>query len=172
MRSKARAKAEDKNRDKRSTSPDASSISGSVKARRWWSWWWWTFVERIETFCSPENAVDVLEKNEYEDDKARMKGKAIQERAVAQAGMHDFPPHAQSVAPVSAVAPPRKGTRPSSWREGLKKVYLAVPAFASPLTPVLNPLVKRAQWEIVVRSALMALFLSCIVIGSLLAVPE
>ena len=79
MRSKARAKAEDKNRDKRSTSPDASSISGSVKARRWWSWWWWTFVERIETFCSPENAVDVLEKNEYEDDKARAKGKAIQD---------------------------------------------------------------------------------------------
>ena len=57
-------------------------------------------------------------------------------------------------------------------REGVKRVYLAVPAFASPLTPVLNPLVGRAQWEIVVRSAAMAFFLSCIVVGALLAVPE
>ena len=39
---------------------------------------------------------------------------------------------------------------------GLRKMYLSVPAFAAPLTPVLNPLVGRAQWEIVVRSAAMA----------------
>jgi len=45
-----------------------------------------------------------------------------------------------------------------------------VPAFG-PLTKVLSPVVSRAQWEIVVRSAFAALFLSLIIVGSLLAVP-
>jgi hypothetical protein len=45
-----------------------------------------------------------------------------------------------------------------------------VPAFG-PLTKVLSPVISRAQWEIVVRSAFVALFLSLIIVGSLLAVP-
>ncbi len=45
-----------------------------------------------------------------------------------------------------------------------------VPAFG-PLTKVLNPVVTRAQWEIVVRSAFAALFISLIIVGSLLTVP-
>lgn len=49
---------------------------------------------------------------------------------------------------------------------------LEVPAFASPLTPVLNPVVTRGQWEIVVRSAFIALVVSAVVIGALVAVPE
>ncbi|KAJ3550855.1 hypothetical protein NMY22_g180 [Coprinellus aureogranulatus] len=48
----------------------------------------------------------------------------------------------------------------------------AVPAFAVPLTRVLSPVVRRGQWEIVVRSALIALVLSWIIVGSLLAIPE
>jgi hypothetical protein len=45
-----------------------------------------------------------------------------------------------------------------------------VPAFG-PLTKVLSPVVSRAQWEIVVRSAFVALFVALIIVGSLLAVP-
>ena len=45
-----------------------------------------------------------------------------------------------------------------------------VPAFG-PLTKVLNPIVSRAQWEIVVRSAFVALLMTLTIIGSLLAVP-
>ncbi len=45
-----------------------------------------------------------------------------------------------------------------------------VPAFG-PLTRVLSPVVSRAQWEIVVRSAFVAMLLSLSIIGSLLAVP-
>ena len=45
-----------------------------------------------------------------------------------------------------------------------------VPAFG-PLTKVLNPVVTRAQWEIVVRSAFAALFISLTIVGSLLTVP-
>ena len=45
-----------------------------------------------------------------------------------------------------------------------------VPAFG-PLTRVLNPVVSRAQWEIVVRSAFLAILLSLAIVGSLLAVP-
>ena len=66
----------------------------------------------------------------------------------------------------------KRAIGPSAWRAGLRKVYLAVPAFAAPLTPVLNPLVGRAQWEIVVRSAAMAAVISVVVIGGLLGVPE
>ncbi|KII90740.1 hypothetical protein PLICRDRAFT_39316, partial [Plicaturopsis crispa FD-325 SS-3] len=53
----------------------------------------------------------------------------------------------------------------------LKKIQ-AVPAFASPLTRVLSPVVTRAQWEIVMRSSVAALLLSWVILGPLLAVPE
>ncbi|KAJ6584895.1 hypothetical protein B0H19DRAFT_400434 [Mycena capillaripes] len=51
------------------------------------------------------------------------------------------------------------------------KVVNAVPAFAVPLTPVLSSVVVRGQWEIVTRSALIALLISWVVLGCLLAVP-
>lgn len=47
----------------------------------------------------------------------------------------------------------------------------AVPAFAVPLTRVLSPVIVRAQWEIVVRSAIIAFLISWVVVGSFLAVP-
>ena len=47
----------------------------------------------------------------------------------------------------------------------------AVPAFAVPLTRVLSPVIIRAQWEIVVRSAIVAFLISWVLVGSLLAVP-
>jgi hypothetical protein len=51
------------------------------------------------------------------------------------------------------------------------KVIRAVPAFASPFTRVLNPVVTRAQWEIVVRSAGVAGVICWTFVGSLLAIP-
>ena len=51
------------------------------------------------------------------------------------------------------------------------KLVKAVPAFASPLTRILSPIVVRGQWEIVIRSAFIALLVSWIILGSLLAVP-
>jgi len=51
------------------------------------------------------------------------------------------------------------------------KMVKAVPAFASPLTRVLSPVVIRGQWEIVVRSMIIACFVSWFAIGLLLAVP-
>ena len=45
-----------------------------------------------------------------------------------------------------------------------------VPAFG-PLTKILSPVVSRAQWEIVVRSAFASLLLTLTIVGSLLAVP-
>lgn len=47
----------------------------------------------------------------------------------------------------------------------------SVPAFASPFTRVLNPVVTRAQWEIVVRSALFAGLACWAFVGALLAIP-
>jgi hypothetical protein len=48
---------------------------------------------------------------------------------------------------------------------------LSVPAFASPLTRVLNPVVTRAQWEIVVRSAAVSVLATVIVEVVLVALP-
>ena len=50
------------------------------------------------------------------------------------------------------------------------KLVRSVPTF-SPFTRVLSPVVARAQWEIVVRSALYAFLLSWIVLACLLPVP-
>ncbi|KAF9568777.1 hypothetical protein CPC08DRAFT_702374 [Agrocybe pediades] len=51
------------------------------------------------------------------------------------------------------------------------KLMNAVPAFAVPLTRVLSPVIVRAQWEIVVRSAAWAFVITWAVVGVLLAVP-
>jgi hypothetical protein len=45
-----------------------------------------------------------------------------------------------------------------------------VPAFG-PLTRVLSPVVSRAQWEIVVRSAFVAMLMSLSIVGCLLVIP-
>ncbi|EJF63413.1 hypothetical protein BD309DRAFT_1030729 [Dichomitus squalens] len=58
-----------------------------------------------------------------------------------------------------------------SWRKRVRRM-LQVPAFASPLTPVLNPIVTRGQWEIVVRSAIIAFVLSASIVGGLVGAPE
>lgn len=51
------------------------------------------------------------------------------------------------------------------------KKVLKVPAFQSPLTKILSPVVTRAQWEIVVRSAIFSLFISWGLLAGLLAAP-
>ena len=47
----------------------------------------------------------------------------------------------------------------------------AVPAFAVPLTRVLSPVIIRAQWEVVMKSAIVAFLISWVIVGSLLAIP-
>lgn len=47
----------------------------------------------------------------------------------------------------------------------------AVPAFAVPLTRVLSPVIRRGQWEIVVRSGFISFLVSWIVVGVFLALP-
>ena len=51
------------------------------------------------------------------------------------------------------------------------RLMKAVPAFAVPLTRVLSPVIVRAQWEIVVRSAIIAFLISWVVVGSFVAMP-
>lgn len=64
-------------------------------------------------------------------------------------------------------------TRPQATVQTIENQYhrvRGVPAFG-PLTRILSPVVSRAQWEIVVRSAFVALLMSFTIIGSLLAIP-
>jgi hypothetical protein len=68
----------------------------------------------------------------------------------------------------------RQPTRTRADRSVVRKQFKlvnAVPAFAVPLTPVLSSIVVRGQWEIVTRSAFIALFLCWVILGSLLAIP-
>ena len=57
-----------------------------------------------------------------------------------------------------------------SWRARWKQA-LSVPAFKSPLTKVLSPVVTRAQWEIVVRAGVIAFVISFVVVAVVVAVP-
>ena len=56
------------------------------------------------------------------------------------------------------------------WRAQWNRV-LSVPAFKSPLTKILSPVVTRAQWEVVVRSGILALVISSVVVAVFVAVP-
>ncbi|KAF8463361.1 hypothetical protein JB92DRAFT_3066712 [Gautieria morchelliformis] len=81
---------------------------------------------------------------------------------------------------VPASAPCKSAVRPQpsfsssrstgSWQTRFRRV-MAVPAFG-PLTRVLEPVVSRGQWEIVVRSACAAAIGAWIFIGCLVALPE
>ncbi|KAF9779623.1 hypothetical protein BJ322DRAFT_367307 [Thelephora terrestris] len=57
-----------------------------------------------------------------------------------------------------------------NWRIRWQRV-LSVPAFKSPLTKILSPIVTRAHWEVVVRSGAFAFIISLLVVTVLVAVP-
>ncbi|KAL4251929.1 hypothetical protein ABKN59_002636 [Abortiporus biennis] len=82
------------------------------------------------------------------------------------------PIDSETTSPTSLLSPHsiKSPSSRTSWRSSFKQI-MTVPAFESPLTPILNPVVGRAQWEIVVRSAFVAALLSCTVVGALLGVP-
>ena len=63
-----------------------------------------------------------------------------------------------------------KPAKVESWRARWRRV-LSVPAFRSPLTKILSPVVTRAQWEVVTRSAILAFVTSFIVVALFVAVP-
>lgn len=97
-------------------------------------------------------------------------------------------PYLAPAAPVSAasLSPPRHPSPPSpphfspesepKERRRFSFPLLApsftagVPAFASPLTQIRSPVVKRAQWEVVVRSGIIAFFITGAVIGVIIGV--
>jgi hypothetical protein len=66
-----------------------------------------------------------------------------------------------------------QATKPPVARQTIEDQHhrvRGVPAFG-PVTRVLSPVVSRAQWEIVVRSAAVAMILSLSIVGCLLAIP-
>ena len=80
-------------------------------------------------------------------------------------------PVSEKVPSLGPASVDEEGGKPTTWRSRMRRM-LQVPAFASPLTPVLNPVVTRGQWEIVVRSFVVAGVIAWVVVGSLLALPE
>ena len=75
-----------------------------------------------------------------------------------------------SIAEVVIQDPGLNGRVKENWRIRWKRA-LTVPAFRSPLTKILSPVVTRAQWEAVIRSGALAFVISVIVVAVLVAVP-
>ena len=63
-----------------------------------------------------------------------------------------------------------KGKVKENWRVRWKRA-LSVPAFRSPLTKILSPVVTRAQWEVTVRAGALAFVTSFVLVAVLVAVP-
>ena len=161
---------------------DAGSDGDSIRGFRKWRWLW-VVLGRVQAKCSPGNAVSVHISKTVETDRDQVcEEKSNSSPAGAQ---HPHPPPPPPPPPQLPLQPPQvyvptrepsiescptAKIKPNAWRERFRKVS-AVPAFASPLTPILNPIVGRAQWEIVMRSAVMASMISLIVIGALLSIP-
>ena len=57
------------------------------------------------------------------------------------------------------------------WRAWWNRV-LSVPAFESPLTKILSPLVTRAQWEVIIRSGIFSFVISSVVVAVPAPWPE
>lgn len=161
-----REKEKEGQRKRRSLSPQSMiSLSTNGKPERWY----WALLEWWQLKCAPGNAVDVIEKREKEDTETEQRSKGKMRASEKDKREVDLE---KSLPPPAPADTSKRRRNPGQWRLALRKVYLSVPAFASPLTPVLNPLVGRAQWEIVVRSAVVSLVVSCVVVGGLVGVPE
>ncbi|KAL0961040.1 hypothetical protein HGRIS_006030 [Hohenbuehelia grisea] len=65
----------------------------------------------------------------------------------------------------------KKNARRNARVRSQFRLARAVPAFAVPLTRILSPIVVRGQWEIVVRSGLVAFLVSWVVVGVCVAIP-
>ncbi|KLO12246.1 hypothetical protein SCHPADRAFT_998285 [Schizopora paradoxa] len=87
---------------------------------------------------------------------------------ISPLGAHQLP---FPSSPPNLPAPVDTDTTPSSgaWQSRFAQAA-RVPAFG-PVTRILSPVVSRAQWEIVVRSFMLAGLLSGMIIGGLLGVP-
>ncbi|KAH7885018.1 hypothetical protein F5I97DRAFT_1937335 [Phlebopus sp. FC_14] len=78
-------------------------------------------------------------------------------------------PHVYSTAPSSTPSPDR--SRPTSAFALLLPSFTAgVPAFSGPLTMVRSPVVKRAQWEVVVRAAALSMLVTSVLLSVVIAV--
>ena len=136
----------------------------------------WMFLSWIQVKCSLGNAADhhiaVANRTtvvaEGGSEKTRSQGQqALNEKSLTINTNSNTNTNTNANANVMTEKPKSK---PLSWRESFRRVS-QVPAFASPLTPVLNPIVGRAQWEIVVRSAAISIVICGAVVGALMGVP-
>lgn len=151
---------------RRPPSPASVSDVGSAIAGRGTTWivrTWWMLLERLQSRCSPDNAADVLKQPQNSDAAPEASRTPQATFAVPQVAQREH---------LTPTPTPRRSAKKSMWRMGIRSGYLAAPAFAAPLTPVLDPLVGRAQWEIVVRSAIVSAVVSILVVAGIVGIPE
>lgn len=124
-------------------------------------------LERIQMRCNITQWLVVMGGNQAPGaENIDLRAHAASEKAPSKTSLESSPyPHLHHIR-----IPEKEPSSDLTIRKQFKLVK-AVPAFASPLTRVLSPVIVRGQWEIVVRSTVIAFFVCWIVLGSLLAVP-
>lgn len=80
------------------------------------------------------------------------------------------PNHLTPTSPSASMPTPEKECRKLHFSFNLPSFTAGVPAFAAPLTNIQSPVVKRAQWEVVVRSGLIAFVITGTIVGVIIGV--
>ncbi|KAI6005385.1 hypothetical protein EDC04DRAFT_2784254 [Pisolithus marmoratus] len=80
------------------------------------------------------------------------------------------PSHPAPLSPSTSVPAPEKAHQIFPFPFNLPSFTAGVPAFAAPLTDIQSPVVKRAQWEVVVRSGIMAFLVTGTIVGIIIGV--
>lgn len=80
------------------------------------------------------------------------------------------PNHLTPTSPSASMPTPEKECRNLHFSFNLPSFTAGVPAFAAPLTNIQSPVVKRAQWEVVVRSGLIAFVITGTIVGVIIGV--
>ncbi|KAI6121030.1 hypothetical protein EV401DRAFT_1379172 [Pisolithus croceorrhizus] len=80
------------------------------------------------------------------------------------------PIHHAPSSPSTSMPAPEKKHRNFPFPFNLPSFTAGVPAFAAPLTNIQSPVVKRAQWEVVVRSGMIAFLVAGAIVGVIVGV--
>lgn len=80
------------------------------------------------------------------------------------------PSHHAPSSPSTSMPVPEKEHQNFPFPFNLPSFTAGVPAFAAPLTDIQSPVVKRAQWEVVVRSGMIAFLITGAIVGVIIGV--
>ncbi|XP_006462739.1 hypothetical protein AGABI2DRAFT_179373 [Agaricus bisporus var. bisporus H97] len=154
-----------------SRSQDLQSANGEHSGRddeersRWK--WLLDFIDRVQTRCSFKKWG-----SNGEDDSGPAFLGGLPPYLSSQPSSHRSHSNVNSKSTLSLSTYATTDTRAAERVKKQSRLVNAVPAFAVPLTQILSPVIRRGQWEIVVRSAGFAFVITWVICAALLAIPR